>query len=107
MRHHRDFPAERLVDLRLACCVGEMIVAANDVGDAHVVIVHDDRQHIRRRAIGAQQDEIVEVLVGPGNPPLHLVVENGVSLLRRLEADDRFYARRSVRGGTVAPAPVS
>jgi hypothetical protein len=53
-------PAERLVDLRLARGVGEVIVAADDVGDAHVVIVDHDGEHVGRRAVGAQQHEIVE-----------------------------------------------
>ena len=94
MRHHRDSPAERLIDLHLPRRVGEMIVAANDMGDAHVVIVDDDGEHIGRRAVGAQQNKIVEILVGPGDPPLHFIVENGFALLRGLEPDDRFYARR-------------
>ena len=37
-----------------------MIVAANHMGHAHVMVVDHHRQHIGRRAIGSEQDEIVE-----------------------------------------------
>ena len=63
MRHYRHRPAERVVDLFLPGGVGQMIVAADDMGHAHVVVVDDDRQLVGRRAVGAQQDEVVEVLV--------------------------------------------
>jgi hypothetical protein len=38
----------------LAEGVVQMVVTANDVCHAHVVIVDDDRQHVGRRAVGAQ-----------------------------------------------------
>jgi hypothetical protein len=38
----RHVPAQRLVDLRLARGVGQVVVAADDVGDAHVVVVDHD-----------------------------------------------------------------
>ena len=73
-------PAERLVDLRLAGGVGQMVVAADDVGDAHVVVVDDDGEHVGRRAVGAQQDEVVEILVLPHDPALHLVLDDRLAL---------------------------
>ena len=45
----------RLVDLRLARGVGQVVVAADDVGHAHVVVVDHDGEHVGRRAVGAQQ----------------------------------------------------
>ena len=49
MRHRRQLPAERVVDLLLPRGVDQMIVAADDVGDAHVVVVDHHRQHVGRR----------------------------------------------------------
>ena len=72
-----------------------MVVAADDVGDAHVMIVDHHREHIGRRAVRAEQDEIVELGVLDGDPALDLVVDRRLALLRRLEADD-------VRAGSVA-----
>ncbi len=106
VRHHRHLPAHRRVDLRLARGVGEMVVAADDVGDAHVVVVDDHRQHVGRRAVGAQQHEVVEIAVRPGDAALHLVVDHGLALGRRLEAHDRRDARGRLGGVAVAPASV-
>ena len=92
MRHARHLPAEGIVDLRLARRVRQMVVAADDVGDPHVVIVDDDREHVGRRAVGAQQHEIVEILVLPGDAPLHHVVDHGLALEGSLEADHRLDA---------------
>ncbi len=106
MRESRGLPAHRLVDVRLPRGVGEMIVAADDLRDAHVVVVDDDGEHIGRRAVGAQQHEIVEVLVGEGDAPLHRVVDDRLALARRLEPNDRACAGRSLGRIAVAPAPV-
>ena len=78
--HARHLPAERLVDLRLARGVGEVIVAADDVGDVHVVVVDDDGEHVGRRAVGAQQHEIVEILVLPHDAALDLVLDHRLAL---------------------------
>ena len=79
MRHHRRRPAERIVDLRLPRRIGQMIVAADDMGDAHVVVVDHDGQHVGRRAVGAQQHQIVEILVLPDDAALHLVLDHGLA----------------------------
>ena len=65
-----------------------MVVAADDVGDAHVMIVDHDRQHVGRRAVRAQQDEIVDLGIGDGDPALDQVVDRGFAFARRLDADD-------------------
>ena len=101
VRHHRHRPAERVVEDLLAPGVGEVIVAADDVGDAHVVVVDDDGEHVGRRAVGAQDDEIVEVLVGEGDAALHAILDHGLAVARRLDADRRRRrrpARPSGRG---------
>jgi len=83
-----------------------MVVAADDVGDAHVVVVDHDREHVGRRAVGAQQHEIVEVLVLPGDPALNLVLDHGLAGLRRLEPDHRLHPGRGIARIAVAPAAV-
>ena len=81
MRHDRNVPAERLIDLHLPRGVGQMIVAANDMGHAHVVIVDDDGEHVGRIAVRAQQHEVVEILVGEDDLALHLVVDDRLAVL--------------------------
>jgi len=51
VRHHRDAPAEGVVDLGLARGVGEVIVTADDVGNAHIVVIDHDGKHVSRRAV--------------------------------------------------------
>jgi hypothetical protein len=83
-----------VVDLLLAGRVGEVVVATNDVSDGHVVVVDHHRQHIGRRAVGAQQHQVVEVLVLPGDAALHLVLDHCLAGERCLEADHRLDVRR-------------
>ncbi len=106
MGEFRDRPVERPVDLGLAKGVVEMIVAADHMGDAHVVIVDDDRKIVGRRAVGAQDDQIVEFGVGDRDLALHPVVDRRLALLRRLEADHRRDAWRRLGGVAVAPGAV-
>ena len=65
-----------------------MVVAADDVGDAHVVIVDHHRQHVGRGAVRPQQDEIVELGIGHRDPALDEVLDHRFALARGLQADD-------------------
>src|SRR2546423_961806 len=53
VREARDGRAERLVDENLLVCVRQMILAANYVRDAHLNVVADDREVVKRMTIGA------------------------------------------------------
>src|SRR5680860_1657595 len=99
----RRSPAERLEDLRLPRRIGEMVVAANDMGDAHVMIVDHHCKIVGRRPVAAQDHEIVEILVGEYDAALYAVLDHRLSVARRLEAD----RRRDPRGrlGWVAMTP--
>ncbi len=57
------------------------------MGHAHIVIVHHHGQHIDRRAVRAQQDHIVKLIVADGHIPLHLIADHGGAFQRRLDAD--------------------
>ena len=92
--------------MRLSRRIGEMIVAANDLRDAHVVIVDDDRQHVGRRAVGAQQNEIVEILVLEDDASLHGVLDDRLAVLGRLDAHDIGRAGGRLGGVAIAPAAV-
>ena len=97
-------PAHRADDRQLAEGVVEMVVAADHVGDAHVVIVDDHREHVGRRSVGAQQDEIVELGVLDRHPALDPVLDHRLAFARRLEADDERLVALLV--GHVAPRAV-
>lgn len=89
VRENRRLPTHSLVKLNLAETVGEVIVAANDMGDAHVMIVHHYRKHIGRRAVGAQQDHVVQLTVRDSHLALDLILNKGLAFLRHLQAHDR------------------
>src|SRR5205085_12579017 len=66
----------------------------------------DDREHVGRRAVGAQQDEIVVIFVLPYDAALHLILDDRFARQRRLEADHRLHAGRGFRRVAVTPAAV-
>jgi hypothetical protein len=70
----------RMVDRQLAEGVVEVVVAADDMGHAHVVIVDHHREHIGRRAVGAQQDVVVDLDILHRHAALHGIVDRGLAL---------------------------
>ena len=55
MRELRDRGAERLIKQNLFVSVREVVLTANHVRDAHLNVVENNRQVIKRMAIGSQQ----------------------------------------------------
>ena len=100
------FPAHGADDLQLAEGIVQVVVAADDVADAGIVVVDDDGQHVGRRAVGAQQDHVVELAVLDLNLALHGVGDYRLAGLRRFQADDGLDAGRCLLGVAVAPAAI-
>ena len=99
----RNLPAEGLVEQGLAAGVGEVLFAADHVGDAHVVVIDRDGEIVDHRAVGAQEDEILQILVGKTHRVADTVFDHRVAVHRRLEA---HHMRRALLDGTrrlVAP----
>src|SRR5438105_12936191 len=92
MGHHRYPPSECVIDLLLPCAVGEVIVASDHMRDSHVMIVDHYGEHIGRRSVGTQQDEIVEVFVLPENATMDLILDHRLSNQRRLKTSTRLDA---------------
>ena len=85
-RHGR---AEGLIDHDLTRGVGQVVVAADDMGDLHHGVVDDGREVIRGRAIGAEDDKVVELLGVEGHLAVDGVVDNDVAaVLGHLDAQD-------------------
>ena len=81
--------AEGLVDHDLARRVGQMVVAADDVGNLHHGVIDDSREVIRGRAVGAEDDEVVELLGVEGHLAVDGVVDDDVATVRgHLDAQD-------------------
>ena len=86
-RGHRR--AEGLVDHNLARGIGKVIVAADDVGDLHHGVVDDGREVVRGRAVGTEDDKVVELLGIEGHLAVDGVVDDDVAaVLGHLDAQD-------------------
>ncbi len=94
MRHLRHVPTHCIIDDCLPRSIGQMIVAAYDMGHAHIVIIDNDCMHVSRRTIGTQNDEIVQVFVRETHIALHCILHESFTFLRCLDPDDRLYACR-------------
>src|SRR3546814_16276835 len=68
---------------------------------SHVVVVDDDAEHIGRRAVRAQQNEIVEFGILDRDFALHTVVDRRRPLLRRTQAN--HVRRGGIAVATLAP----
>src|ERR1700710_1579758 len=90
--HAGKVPSQGIVDLLLACGVDQVIVAPDDMGDAHVVVVDHDGQHVGRVAVATQQHEVVEILVLPDHAALNLILDHGLPGLRCAQPDGRLDA---------------
>ena len=101
----RPVPAHGVIDHGLAEGVGQVVVATDDMGDAHVVVIHHHRMQIGRRAVGAQDDHVVQLGVLDADLALHEVLHHRRPLARGLQADSRLRAGR--RLGRVAVAPTA
>ena len=85
MGEARPVPAHGVVNLRLAERVGQVIVAADHVGDGHVVVIDDHGVLIGRRAVAAQDDHVVQLGVCDPHRALHEVPDHRLALARRLQ----------------------
>ena len=102
----RLVPAHGLENLHLSERVGQMVVAADDMGDPHVVVVHHHRMQIGRRAVAAQDDHVVHLGVGDANGTLHEVFHHRFTLARGFQANGGCDAGRRLRRVAIAPAAV-
>jgi len=101
-----NVPAERGVYLALTARIRQVVVAADDMCDAHVVIVHDDGQVIGRRAVATQDDEIIELFVRKAHLAHDMVTNDCFALVRRPKAHNGSHAGRCVGRVAIAPAAV-
>ena len=77
-----------------------MIVAADHVRDAHVLVVDDHAEVVGGRAVRARDDEIVELGVLERHGAVHQVFDHDGAVQRILEAHDRLHA--GTRLGAIA-----
>ena len=87
MRKLRHIPAHRPINRQLPERVSKMIIPPNDMRHPHIVIIDLNGEHIGRRAVSAQQDEIVYFARLERYLALHMIVHRHLVFIRRAEAD--------------------
>ena len=88
--------------------VVDVVVAAHDMRDPQVEVVHDDAEVVGRRAVGAGKHQIVEFGVVDLDAALDLIVPSDAALRRVLEPEHRRDARgRSLAGFQVLRSPTA
>ena len=97
VRPGRHGTAERLEQKLLAGGVGQVVVAADDVRDAHVPVVDDGGEVVAGDAVGADDDGVAERVRADDDPPADQVVDDDLPR-GHLEAHGGRLAR-------VQPAP--
>ena len=101
----RQVPTGCVVNLRLTKGVVQVIVAPDNVGHAHVVIIHTNGEHVGRRAVSTQQDEVVDLRVLYFDPALNHILDHQGALGRCLHTNDK--GRTRGRFGRIAVAPAA
>jgi hypothetical protein len=95
------FEAERPVGQDLAGSVGDMVLAPDDVGDAHEVVVDNHGVVISRKAVGSHQDRISDELQVEGHRASNKVVEADLALIRDAESHHGLLAVRHPSPGVL------
>ena len=88
----RNLPAEGLIETIVLRARAQVLVAANDMGDAHQMIVDDIGEIIGRIAVGLDEDHVIELGVINGDVSVELVVEGRRALGRVVLTDDIRHA---------------
>ena len=78
--------AQRPQDHHLPRGVGDVVLAAHDLGDAHVAVVDGDGEVVERAAVRAADHEVLDRLVGGGDVAADLVVDDRLALVGHAQA---------------------
>ncbi|KFB73760.1 MAG: hypothetical protein AW09_000986 [Candidatus Accumulibacter phosphatis] len=76
-----------------------MVVATDDMRDAHIPVIDDDTEIVGRRPIGARNDQVVKFAIGDLDPTLDKVIPGDHPVGRISEADHRLHPHRRRRQG--------
>jgi hypothetical protein len=88
VRVDRRLDAQRAQHVDLARRVVDVIVAADDVRDAHVVVVDHDAEIVGRRAIRARDDQVIELAAVEHDRAVHDIVDDDAAGVGIAEAHD-------------------
>ena len=92
----RRLPAEELIEQDMLRRRGDELGAADDMGDAHQMVVDDVGKIVGRHAVPLDEDLILERVVADGDVAVNHIVEGRRAAERHLLADDKRLALREV-----------
>ena len=93
MGEMRAVPAHRVIDHALAESIGQMVIAADHMGDAHIMIIHHHGMQIGGRAIAAQDDHVIQFAIRHAHFTLHHIRHNRLAFQGRFDANGKGLAR--------------
>ena len=93
MAEDRLLQAKSAVDKNLAGRIGDMVIAPDDVGNAHFIVVHNDGHVIGGRAVGALDHHVVQFRDIHADAALDHVVKDNLSLGRAFQAHAGTFCR--------------
>ena len=102
----RPVPAHRVIDHALAESIGQVIIAADHMGDAHIVIIHHNGVQIGGRAVTPQDDHVIQFAIGDAHFALHQIRHNGFTFKRRFDSDGEWLAGLFRARFTIPPTAV-
>ena len=76
-----------------------MVVAADNVGNAHIVVVHHNAEVVGRRTVGAGDNQVVKCFIGDRDFAFDQVRPLGNAVQRRFETDNRLHVGRDFGKG--------
>ena len=82
MGENREVPIEGFVNLNLPKSICQVVIAANDMTHFHIMIINDNRQHIGRRAVGTEQNHVVQGFIFDGNFALDRILDRRSTIKR-------------------------
>ena len=97
MRKLRHVLTESLIKQNLLVRVRQMILAANDVRDAHLDVVDHDREVVERMAVGTQQHQVFDLGIDAFLLAVNDVGETRRAFTRNLLNESRTARRPAAR----------
>ena len=106
MSEYRDLPSQCPVYTALARCIVEMVNAAYNMCNAHVMIINNHREVVRWCTVATEKYQIIEDGVLENCDALNAVRYNRFTIKRRFQSDRRIHSGGCIGGITIAPASI-
>ena len=97
----RELPAQGFDNFYLPKGIVQMVVAADNMGYPHVIIINNHRQHISRTAIPPQHHKVIKGFIANRHIALNTIGNGRIASLRHFKANCKW----PVRGGGRACIP--